>query len=206
MSTQLRSPHSAPEAGAAAPGGRTEPHPVVPPRRRLIRGADRRLRHLAQGVGSRIGRREFIRKTGEAALVTGLSLSGLLWTARPSRSEPQSPCGPHPAGCGSSPICPDQVCSPEAGMAGLNCNMNCGCGGVQRRVNASTGAWSDQQAPACGGPNSANCWRECCPSSPGTRKRCCDCCVPPSFTNGADCTSCQNSKRRCVCRSSIGSC
>ncbi len=206
MSTQLRSPRR-PESRPARSGGLGPPG--KPKRTRpsisLVVGAvDARVATAMRTAGRSLTRRQFIRRAGEAAFVTGLTLSRVMWTTAPSRADGTSACGPHPNGCGSSPICPDSVCHADPDGPGQNCDLNCGCGGVRKRVNCSSNSWSDVSAPCCGGDNASNCWRENCS---GTCKRCCDCCVPPSFTDGADCNQCGGTnKRRCTCRSIVNSC
>jgi hypothetical protein len=176
--------------------------PVASSRRpKVMTWADAGVIHLAASTARGLNRREFIKKTGEVALVAGLALSDVLWGTNPSSAaDGVSPCGPNAGGCGSSPICPSSVCAPDPSGPGQNCDLTLN---VRKRVNATSGGWSDTSAPACGSDNASNCWRECCS---GSQKRCCDCCVPPRFTNGLSCTSCSQDKRRCICRSTINTC
>lgn len=217
MSTRLRSrprrPRLAPPGSRhlargldRAPDGWT---PVrISPQRRLFLELDRQAILAATAFARRVSRREFIQRTAALAASVGLGTSGFIWGAPALAADGVSPCGPNEWGCGSSPICPDSVCAPDPDGPGKNCDLNCGCGGVWRRVHVTTGGWADGSGVSdCAGPHASNCWREdCCSSANHNRRvRCCDCCVPPQFTGGGSCT-CSNPKRKCICRTKLTDC
>jgi hypothetical protein len=209
MSTRLHSRHSSSSTAGIQQGPTRRPsnrYRVSP--RRVLHRLDSVTQHAAVHAARRFGRREFIRRAGDAALVTGLSLSAIVWEVqRANATDPTNNCGPTSGGCDNSYICTQsQICSSDP-AGGKNCNVSgCNCGGVRRRVNCSTHRWSNQNSSCCGSSSNANCWRENCPSG---CKRCCDCCVPPSFgySNTCNMPSCGGSdKRKCICRSNVSTC
>jgi hypothetical protein len=177
-------------------------------RRRVVRRFDSGVQRVTGSAARRFTRREFIRRAGDVALVSGVSLSGVIWQARrASAADPVNDCGPTSGGCDNNYICTQsQLCTSDPN-GGRNCNTSgCNCGGVRRRVNCTTSQWSGVSSSCCGNTSSQNCWRENCPSG---CKRCCDCCVPPSFGYSSTCNSSScggNDKRKCICRSNVNTC
>jgi hypothetical protein len=175
---------------------------------RLVERADAGTLRAAMRLATRIGRRDFIRRASGIAAAAGLGLTSFVWGAPNAIADGTSACGPNEWGCGSSPICPDSVCASDPDGPGMNCDPNCGCGGVWKRVQTMTQSWSDGAGVTdCASFSASNCWREdCCSTANHNRRvRCCDCCVPPQFTGGLDCT-CSSTKRRCICRSVLATC
>jgi hypothetical protein len=172
---------------------------------RVSIGLDSVLLRMTGAAARAISRREFLRRTGELAVLAGLAVAGLAWEAGPASShEPEfntcNPFGVNPQGgaCGPSRLCPQSVC-----LSGGRCNT--GIAGVRRRVDgmADPPHWPGND---CGNDSRHHCWLECCPPT-GTRTkwRCCDCCVNPN-----QCSACTSScggcttKVKCICRNDTG--
>lgn len=207
MSTQLRWPVR--KALVEAPPGLGGPdiRPDQPPHGwepahktrgwRIVTWFDVSILKTTRALSGALTRREFLQRTARAGFVAATALSTMIWNPLGAGGhEPrEAGCGPHAAGCGDSPLCSDGHCNNNG-----NCDLNDGA--VRHRVNGFSNHW---EGFACGGPNTHNCWRECCGSpSDCKEKRCCDCCT--GSNDLPRCSGCGSTKHACICRSISGNC
>ena len=136
-----------------------------------------------------LSRRTFLRRAAMGAAALGAGITGVLWDPRSARG--YDPCGPNlPYGCGPSEICDDEQCNSSG-----NCKLSNPA--IERRAKP------DDTYPGnyCAAPGAWNYWYECCS---GKEKFCADCCVGGCGSCGS-CSGC-TSKKKCICRSTSGSC
>ncbi len=196
-----RTPRLAP-AGARAPQTHSNRPPdgweaLDPPVTERIRTRADTLLFAATDAAARVvSRREFLRRSGQVALVVGVAASGVLFVPGYAKADfhcttcnCQDPNNQTPGPCGTSPICTNSHC--------INNNCDTTQGVIQRRANSS-GHWPGLN---CASNTADNCWTEPCPTG---CKRCCDCCTGDNAT--PHCSSCSSTKHRCICRSNWTNC
>lgn len=172
-------------------------HANPSPWMRFKTSADVAVLKVTRFLASALTRREFMERGLKTVFVAAAGFSAMFWDPiGASGHEPLEPdCGPMSAGCGPSPLCSDGHCNNNG-----NCDLNDSA--VRHRVNASIDHW---EGYACGGPNTHNCWRQCCGTpSDCNEKRCCDCCT--GSNDLPHCEGCGSTKHACICRSTSGSC
>ena len=136
-----------------------------------------------------ITRRDFVKRVGAGAAAASLGLGSILF--RPEKALAYDPCGPNlPYGCGPSEICSDDKCNTSG-------NCKTATGTIERRAKPDN-TWPGNY---CASNTASNFWYECCNHD---EKLCADCCVGAC----GSCDSCSGctSKKKCICRSTTGSC
>jgi hypothetical protein len=135
-----------------------------------------------------LSRRRFLRNVGLGAAIVSGGLGRVLWD--PGSALGYDACGPNPFGCGPSEPCQASQCN-----ASGNCKTS--DASIERRAKPNN-TWPGSY---CAGPSAANSWLECCDHQ---EKLCADCCVGGCGSCGA-CSGC-TTKKKCICRSTTGSC
>jgi hypothetical protein len=172
-------PATSPEETWTGPSRLDGTRRIRPPRlHRLRREVAANFTHTAAAsIATKIPRRTFVRRLGQAGLGLGLSLGALgLESTSPAGASGSCSGG----ACGPSPLCPYTDCSLDH------------CYGSHAQVRS-------YNTFTCQGGN--NCWGEawkCCCKNPGAYS-CCDCCA--SDAGGSNCTTgCRSGYKACICR------
>jgi hypothetical protein len=164
------------------------------PGSRLVDGMDSALLRMTDAAAGAVTRRGLLRRSAQVGLLGAAATGGMLSLSREAGGDIwQGGCGPHSGGCGPSPFCTSSAC-----YANHNCNNQ--INNIRNRGVNSTNRWEGYD---CIGNDSENCWQECCS---GNVIRCCDCCVPPAYSQGSlGCNICPNPYlKACICRGGTG--
>lgn len=175
------------------------PHGWVPanpsPAERAAQKLDGLMLDRVTSIARGTTRRQVIQRVAAFGLAAGLAGTRVLWSPRYAYGYPTLDCyATDPSGvadgpCGPHPICDDSFC---------NDSGNCDDGHTAASKRDYGGDFCHNSVQGLD-----NCWAEICCGTHNRVSLCCDCCVPMQF---GGCTSCNQTKHKCICRSKLQDC